>query len=142
MSDFSKMMSDQLNKDEDDEQQVFINDEKVFKAAMTKDFPKITQLVIFKEGITKIDSSNASLTQLASSLRKLDLSSNKIKCIEHLEVLVNLTDLNLSSNNISEIQNLQKLSKLATLKIDYNRITKIQSIKPLRKLEKLSLAGN
>jgi len=81
-----------------DEVEKLIDDEMVFKAAMTSDYSKITELAIVKGEITCIDSQNATLSRLGASLRKLDLSFNLLSKIEHLEPLGNLRELNLSFN--------------------------------------------
>ena len=64
-----------------------IDDEIVFKCAMTREYSKIVELNIVSEGITFIDNGNLLLKSMGPSLRKLDLSFNKLKRIEGLDCL-------------------------------------------------------
>jgi protein phosphatase 1 regulatory subunit 7 len=128
--------------EEVDHDEKLIDQQIVFKAAMSSNYSKIIELSIISEGITKIDSSNAIIKQLGPTLRRLDLSFNHLKIIDNMDHLTNLRELTLSHNNIKSIENLQKFQQLKVLVLDYNRIEKIKNIKHLRKLEKLSLVGN
>lgn len=70
----------------------------VFKNAMTSDFKKIIDLSLSEEQITKIDVYNSTIKNLATNLRRLDLSSNFLVAIENIDCLINLRELNLSYN--------------------------------------------
>ena len=82
--------------DEENKQQL-IDDDLIFKCAMTREYKNIQELSIVSEGLTFLDSGNLFLKQLVN-LRKLDLSFNKLPKIDNLETLVNLKELNLSYN--------------------------------------------
>lgn len=81
---------------------MLITDELAFKNAMTRDYKGVQELSIMSEGITFIDSGNHVLKQMVS-LKKLDLSFNKIARIDNLEGLRDLRELNLSYNRLEEI---------------------------------------
>lgn len=54
--------------------------------------------------------------------RSLDLSFNKIRHIENLECLKNLTNLYFVQNKITKVENLGHLTKLINLELGANRI--------------------
>ena len=129
------------NLNEGEKKQVLITDDVVFKNAMTRDYRSIQDLSIIQEDITFIDNGNIILKQL-SSLRRLDLSFNKLTKIDNLDSLKELRELNLSFNQIEMIEHLGKLPNLRVVTLNHNKIRKIENLKNLRKLEVLNLAGN
>lgn len=76
------------------------------------------------------------------TLRTLELGANRIKTIEHLEMLTTLENLWLGKNRISQIQNLSSLVKLRKLDLQCNRITQIEGLDALILLEELYLSHN
>nr|CAB3232457.1 centriolin [Phallusia mammillata] len=66
----------------------------------------------------------------------------KIKYIEHLDVLKNLTTLNMSGNIIRRIEKLEHLTRLKSLNMAGNRITKIEGLETLVNLQVLNLENN
>jgi Leucine-rich repeat (LRR) protein len=64
-----------------------IDQQIVFKSAMSSNYSKIIELVISQEDITKIEPHNLILKQLGPNLRRFDLSYNYLKQIENLDVL-------------------------------------------------------
>ena len=84
------------------------------------------------------------LEVLASSLRHLDLSQNRIESLTPLLRLTNLQVLDLSNNQITDIPSkISSLSSLTTLHLDSNKIKDISALVPLRtSLMHLSLTGN
>lgn len=57
----------------------------VFKAAMSSDYSKITEISIVKEGVTRIDRDNGVLRMMAGSLRKFDVIYNFVRRIENVD---------------------------------------------------------
>ena len=84
------------------------------------------------------------LDVLASSLRHLDLSQNRIESLTPLLRLTNLQVLDLSNNQITNIPSkISSLSSLTTLHLDSNKIKDISALVPLHtSLRHLSLTGN
>ena len=75
------------------------------------------------------------------NLKELNLASNKIVVVNHINELKGLQTLILSSNRITEVQSLN-LPVLTTLNLDRNQIKTITGLRGLKKLEELSLEGN
>ncbi len=71
-----------------------------------------------------------------SNLKKLDLGSNEIKKIEHMDRLINLRELSLAFNHIERIENL-RCPNLKVLDLSNNRLTEITGFKSFKKLEVL-----
>lgn len=114
----------------------------VFKAAMTQDYSKIQELLLWSQGITEIDSGNQVLRRMAATLRKIDLSMNHLRRIEGLETLQNLRELIIANNELENMDGLAKLHNLRSLNLDGNKIRSLRGLRGLRKLERLSLARN
>lgn len=76
------------------------------------------------------------------ALRTLELGANRIKSIEHVEMLTTLENLWLGKNRISQIQNLTPLVNLRKLDLQCNRITQIEGLNTLVLLEELYLSHN
>lgn len=112
--------SPKKDQEQEDKQQL-IDDDLVFKCAMTRDLKNVQELAIVSEGLSFIDHGNMVLKQLVN-LRKLDLSFNKLYRIDNLEALVSLKELNLSYNQIDRIENLAKIPGLRILNLDHNKI--------------------
>jgi Leucine-rich repeat (LRR) protein len=92
-------------------------------------------------GLTVINSPNVVLRQL-TNLRRLNLSSNKLKTIQNLDdVTRQLKELNLGFNQIDKIQNLN-LPQLERLCLCNNQIKRIENLKTVKKLVKLDLSNN
>ena len=130
-----------MKPEHEEEKSKIIEEDLVFKCAMTREYKNIQDLQIIQEGITFIDAGNIMLKQM-TSLRRLDLSFNKLYKIGNLDCLKELRELNLSFNVIDSIENLNKLPNLRTLILDHNRIKQLENLKNLRKLELLSITGN
>ena len=113
-----------------------IDEDLIFKCAMTRDYGKVQELNIISEGVTFIEAGNVYLKQFIS-LKKLDLSFNKLTKIDNLDCLKELRELNLSYNRITVIENLTKLPNLRVLTLDHNKIKQLENLKGLRKLEVL-----
>lgn len=71
-----------------------------------------------------------------------ETSHAKIRKIENLHLVPNLTHLNLSYNAISRIEGLDRLSHLIELNLAENLIVKIENLGNLSSLERLNLSGN
>ena len=126
---------------DEDSKQVVITDEMVFRAAMSRDYRNMQELSINQEQINFLDSNNPVLRQLVT-LRKLDLSFNRILKIDNLDSLKELRELNLSFNLIETIDNLHKIPQLRSVNLNQNKIRQLENLRGLRKLEILSIAGN
>ena len=87
-----------------------IDEDIIFKSAMTLDFTKILELSIIRENITSLQ--NDLFRQVAGTLRKLNLSFNHIERIENFECLINLRELEIPYNNITEIEGLSKQTNM------------------------------
>ena len=90
----------------------------------------------------EIKTRNLKLIGELTSLKKLDLSSNKITTIHSLNNLVNLEKLDLSYNKITTTQGLEKLTNLQDLRLNNNKITTIQGLDNLNKLKYITLYNN
>ncbi|CAI7620409.1 unnamed protein product [Penicillium manginii] len=77
-----------------------------------------------------------------SDLASLDLSFNKIKHIKNVSHLVHLTDIYFVQNKISTIEGLEGLLKLRNLELGANRIREIENLDHLAALEELWLGKN
>ncbi|XP_076821560.1 centriolin-like [Clavelina lepadiformis] len=78
------------------------------------------------------------------NLTTLNCTGNIIKRIEKLDHLTNLKQLNLSNNRISKIEGLEQLVNLQTLNLEGNYIEKVPLwlVKRLRLLRTIKLANN
>ena len=92
--------------EDDDHEEKLIDQDMIFKAAMTSNFEKITDLSLVKEDITRLEPGSTCLKKLGPSLRRFDLSFNYIRKLDNLESLGNLRELNLNYNRIGEIDGL------------------------------------
>jgi protein phosphatase 1 regulatory subunit 7 len=63
-------------------------------------------------------------------LENLDLSFNKIRTIDNLSHLSELSHLYLASNKITAIHNVERLEKLVVLELGANRIARIEHLPP------------
>jgi Leucine-rich repeat (LRR) protein len=115
---------------------VVLNDDMVFRNAMSRDYKNMQELSVNSEEINFLDSGNLIIRQL-SALRKLDLSFNRISKIDNLDSLKELRELNLSFNQIEAIDNLHKLPQLRVVNLNNNKIRMLENLKGLRKLETL-----
>ena len=117
----SNFTTDIKSEQKEEETSKIIDDDLVFKCAMTREYKNIQELAIISEGVTFLDNGNLILKQLVN-LKKLDLSFNKIYKIDNLDTLVSLKELNLSYNQIDHIENLSKIPGLKILNLDHNKI--------------------
>lgn len=108
---------------------------------MTREYGKVQELNIVSEGLTFIDAGNPYLKAF-TTLKKLDLSFNRLTRLEHLDCLPSLRDLNLSYNRLTCLENLSKLPSLRVLVLDHNKLQRLEGLKMLKKLEVLSVTGN
>lgn len=65
----------------------------------------------------------------------LDLNHSRVKRIENLETMVNLSVLGFRNNLLKKIENLDSLTKLTELELYDNQITKIENLDSLVNLE-------
>lgn len=72
-------------------------------------------------------------------LKVIYLHNNRIKEIQNLNKLSQLTHLYLQWNNIEKIDNINELKNLRKLYLSYNRIHRLENIAQLNKLEELYL---
>jgi len=77
-----------------------------------------------------------------TNLEILNLSQNKIKKIENLNIFSKLEELDISYNDIKKIEGLIELKNLKWLNLNNNQIKRIEGIKNLKKLEELDLSNN
>jgi len=77
-----------------------------------------------------------------TSLRTLELGANRIKAIEHLEMLTTLENLWLGKNRISKLEHLSPLVNLRKLDLQCNRLTQIEGLEILVLLRELYLSHN
>jgi hypothetical protein len=77
-------------------------------------------------------------------LRKIDLSSNQIECMQKLDALDELQVLNLSNNCITEVQGLAGCLSLQKLNLSQNRIPNLlgKGLEGATSLVELDLSGN
>ncbi|TFK72913.1 L domain-like protein [Pluteus cervinus] len=78
----------------------------------------------------------------STTLRSLELGSNRLRKIEGLDALVNLEELWLGKNKLTKIENLGHLKSLKILAIQSNRIVKLEGLEELENLEQLYLSHN
>ncbi|CAD6191409.1 unnamed protein product [Caenorhabditis auriculariae] len=97
----------------------------------------LVELNFYENQITEI----ANLEPLVS-LKRLDLSFNRIREIKGLSTLKNLTHLYLVHNKIPVIENLDSLTALELLELGDNRIKKIENLSNLKNLRELYLGKN
>ena len=97
----------------------------------------VTELSLYDAGVTAL----SELHDLPSmtSLRSLNLHSNRVARISHLEPLVRLRSLNLSSNQIEVMEGLHALRQLEVLDLSCNRIRMIDGLAALGQLRRLLL---
>ena len=100
----------------------------------------MTELSLYDAGVTAL----SELHDLPSmtSLRSLNLHSNRVARISHLEPLVRLRSLNLSSNQIEVMEGLHALRQLEVLDLSCNRIRMIDGLAALGQLRRLLLGYN
>ena len=79
---------------------------------------------------------------IAESLQSLELGGNRLRSIENVGHLKNLTQLWLGKNKITSLQGLSQLTRLKVLSIQSNRITKLQGLEELVDLEELYISHN
>jgi Leucine-rich repeat (LRR) protein len=127
--------------DQEQKEPLTIDEDLVFKHAMTKDYRSIQELYINSEGLSFLDANNIFLKSM-TSLRKLDLSNNKLHRIDSFDCMAELRELNLAFNRIEYIDNIKKLPNLEVLILDHNKIKKLENLQKLKKLKTLSLVGN
>lgn len=65
----------------------------------------------------------------------LDLNHSRVRKIENLETMVNLTMLGFRNNLLKKIENLDSLTSLTELELYDNQITKIENLDSLINLE-------
>eukprot|EP00736_Rhodelphis_marinus_P003452 Rmarinus@m.26638 len=68
--------------------------------------------------------------------------NGRVKKIENLHLLPNLTKLDLSGQNISTMENLSTLKKLRVLNLSRNRIKRMDNLDQIRHLEELNIEEN
>uniref|UniRef100_A0A915N575 Uncharacterized protein n=1 Tax=Meloidogyne javanica TaxID=6303 RepID=A0A915N575_MELJA len=96
----------------------------------------------------EIDTSQNELTQLQQflqliqTLKKLNLSDNRINSLGCLDTFVNLQWLNFSHNRIENLPKLDQLHNLSTLILNCNRLRAIPNLSKLEALTELGLHGN
>lgn len=103
--------------------------------------PKLSTLWVSDvdwNGVLKDISTISSLT----SLKKLNLTGNKIKDISAICSLTSLEELNLTSNQINDISGIEKLVNLKELNIRGNQIEDITPLSSLTNLKNLLLYKN
>ncbi|PWZ00805.1 WD40 repeat-like protein [Testicularia cyperi] len=79
---------------------------------------------------------------IAESLSSLELGGNRLRSIENIDHLHNLTQLWLGKNKITSLQGLASLTNLRVLSIQSNRITKLEGLETLVNLEELYISHN
>ncbi len=77
-----------------------------------------------------------------SQLKNLDLSSNSLDNINHLENLSQLQELRFFNNQIKKIEGLEGLTQLKVLVLKKNMIEKIEGLEKLAQLQILNLKKN
>ncbi|KAJ3130107.1 hypothetical protein HK098_006166 [Nowakowskiella sp. JEL0407] len=100
--------------------------------------PTLEELDVYDNLITSISPSIGMLVNLVL----LDLSFNKIKVVEGLELLVNLKELFFVQNRVGVIQGVKHLKKLENLEFGANKIKKIENLDGMRELKQLWLGKN
>lgn len=99
--------------------------------------PRLEELYLAQNKISEVHGIN----QL-TSLRILELGSNRIKSIKNIENLVNLQELWLGRNRITEIAGLGLLKNLKRLSLQSNRITSLRGLESCTTLEELYISHN
>ena len=84
----------------------------------------------------------AKITSLEIDNHEPNTDGQKIKSLEGIEKLKNLTSLTLIFHNITDIKPLASLSKLTELDLTYNQIIDIKPLAGLSKLTSLNLGSN
>ncbi|CDR87134.1 probable SDS22-protein phosphatase 1, regulatory subunit 7 [Sporisorium scitamineum] len=79
---------------------------------------------------------------IAESLESLELGGNRLRSIENIGHLTNLTQLWLGKNKITSLEGLSSLTNLRVLSIQSNRITKLEGLEKLVNLEELYISHN
>lgn len=79
---------------------------------------------------------------IADSLQSLELGGNRLRTIENIGHLTNLTKLWLGKNKITSLQGISTLTNLKVLSIQSNRITKLEGLEELVNLEELYISHN
>ncbi|CCF53620.1 hypothetical protein NDA11_006114 [Ustilago hordei] len=79
---------------------------------------------------------------IAGSLQSLELGGNRLRAIENIGHLANLTKLWLGKNKIISLHGLSSLTNLKVLSIQSNRITKLEGLEQLVNLEELYISHN
>ncbi|KAJ1820797.1 protein phosphatase regulatory subunit Sds22 [Coemansia sp. S610] len=100
--------------------------------------PTLVEVDFYDNRLKRISESIGQLTRLTS----LDLSFNKIRAIENVETLAQLSELFFVSNKIARIENLGALRMLTNLELGANRIRQIEGLGELEALEQLYLGKN
>lgn len=115
------------------------NEIRIVENLSIKDIPKIKELYLANNKITKIEN----LQELVP-IKNLELGSNRLREIENLENLVNIETLWLGRNKITEIKGINHLSHLRILSLQSNRLTEIgvKGLVGLNCLEELYLSHN
>ncbi|RHZ57847.1 hypothetical protein CDV55_103759 [Aspergillus turcosus] len=101
-------------------------------------FPKLERICLRQNQITRIDFPS----EIAPTLRELDLYDNLISHVKGLDEFRDLTSLDLSFNKIKHIKNISHLVNLTDLYFVQNRISKIEALEGLTKLRNLELGAN
>jgi len=77
-----------------------------------------------------------------TSIKRLKITNNDIRQINHIDTLLNMETLDLSGNIIVNIEGMSNLVNLRELHLCNNKINKIQGLDKLKKLEVLDLCCN
>jgi hypothetical protein len=90
-----------------------------------------------------LDSIPLSLFLICSTMKKIDLSYNRIHFISNdLMNLNTLTEVKLKNNQITNVDGIEKFSNLGILDLSHNLIEKITPFEKLSKLKELYLSHN
>ncbi|EST07457.1 Leucine rich repeat 4 [Kalmanozyma brasiliensis GHG001] len=79
---------------------------------------------------------------IAGALESLELGGNRLRSIENIGHLTNLTQLWLGKNKITTLSGMESLTNLRVLSIQSNRITKLEGLETLVNLEELYISHN
>ncbi|XP_052213948.1 nischarin-like isoform X1 [Dreissena polymorpha] len=108
-----------------------------------------TLLVTHWGGVTHVDFSHNSITQIDDSMQllprvvHLEMSHNEIGCIENLHWLSHLVHLDVSYNNIEHLDALHsRLGNLKTLNLAGNRLVSLNGLSKMFSLDHLDLSYN
>mmetsp|Transcript_14181 Transcript_14181/g.30331 ORF Transcript_14181/g.30331 Transcript_14181/m.30331 type:complete len:330 (-) Transcript_14181:233-1222(-) len=77
-----------------------------------------------------------------TSLRSLELGSNRLRSLEGIETLVNLEELYIGRNKLTALEHMEGLTKLKILSAQSNRIVEIKGLETCVALEELYLSHN